>query len=94
MLVPMGALAAHGADAFGRLHHPRRVQRLHRQPHRDLGQGVGLKHAGQPSGGYFVTFGYSTMFTAAKPPTAGGHGSGGIAGNYVFFANEQAALTR
>ncbi len=43
-----GALAAHAADAFGRLHHPRRVQRLHRQPHRDLGQGVGLQHAGQP----------------------------------------------
>jgi len=53
-----------------------------------------LKHGGQPSGGYYVTFGYSTMFTAAKPPATGGQGSGGIAGNYVFFANEQAALTR
>lgn len=53
-----------------------------------------LKHGSQPSGGYYVTFGYSTMFTASKPPKVGGQGSGGISGNYVFFANEQAALTR
>lgn len=55
---------------------------------------IPLKHGANPSGGYFVTFGYSAMFTASKPPTAGGQGSGGIAGNYVFFANEQAALTK
>ncbi|MFP5222849.1 MAG: hypothetical protein ACLGSA_11225 [Acidobacteriota bacterium] len=53
-----------------------------------------LKHGGQPSGGYFVTFGYSAMFTASKPPSVGGQGSGGISGNYVFFANEQAVLAR
>jgi len=53
-----------------------------------------FKHGAQPSGGYYVTFGYSTMFTASKPPKVGGQGSGGISGNYVFFANEQAALTK
>jgi len=53
-----------------------------------------LKPGTQPSGGYFITFGYSAMFGASTPPKAGGQGSGGIYGNYVFFANEQAALTR
>ena len=53
-----------------------------------------IKHGDRPSGGYYVTFGYSGMFTASRPPKTGGQGSGGIAGNYVFFANEQAALSK
>ncbi|MNS85491.1 hypothetical protein D3C72_1193580 [compost metagenome] len=46
-----GALAAHAVDALGGLDHPRGVQSLRRQPHRDLGQGVGLHHAGQSGQG-------------------------------------------
>jgi len=53
-----------------------------------------LKHNNPPSGGFFVSFGYGAMFTASKPPTAGGQGSGAIANNYVFFASEQAALKK
>lgn len=53
-----------------------------------------LKHGNPPSGGFFVSFGYGAMFTASKPPAAGGQGSGPIANNYVFFANEQAALKK
>jgi hypothetical protein len=53
-----------------------------------------LKHIERPSGGFFVGFGYNAMFTASKPPTAGGQGSGGIAGNYVFYVSEQAALKK
>ena len=47
-----------------------------------------------PSGGFFVAMGYRVMFTASKPPTQGGQGSGGISGNFVFFANEQAAVAK
>ncbi|WP_243360714.1 hypothetical protein [Fundidesulfovibrio terrae] len=53
-----------------------------------------LKHVERPSGGFYVSFGYGGMFTASKPPTAGGQGSGGIAGNYVFYVSEQAALKK
>lgn len=53
-----------------------------------------LGHGQRPSGGYFVTFGYSGMFTASAPPKQGGQGSGGIAGNYVYFASEKAALAK
>jgi len=53
-----------------------------------------LAQGQRPSGGYYVTFGYSGMFTASTPPKQGGQGSGGISGNYVFFASEKAALTK
>jgi len=53
-----------------------------------------LKHPQQPSGGFFVAVGYRAMFTASKPPAAVSPGSGSIAGNYVFFASEQAALSK
>lgn len=53
-----------------------------------------LKHEQQPAGGYFVSFGYGGKFTASRPPSGPGKGSGGLAGNYVFFASEQAALKK
>ncbi|GFK92780.1 hypothetical protein NNJEOMEG_00607 [Fundidesulfovibrio magnetotacticus] len=53
-----------------------------------------MKHPKDPSGGYFVAVGYSGMFTASKPPAAVSPGSGSIAGNYVFFASEKAALSK
>jgi len=53
-----------------------------------------LKQTPRPSGGFFVSFGYGGMFTASKPPAAGGQGSGNISGNYVFYMSEQAALKK
>jgi len=51
-----------------------------------------LKPKAGTKGPLFVSFGYSGMFTASKPPLAGGQGSGNIAGQFVFFASEGAVL--
>jgi len=42
-----------------------------------------------------LAFGYRCMFVPSRPPAAPASGSGSmIAGQYVFFASEQAALVR
>lgn len=51
-----------------------------------------LKPKPVPGGQLFISFGYHGMFVASKPPAAGGQGSGNLAGQYVFFASETAAL--
>ena len=51
-----------------------------------------LKPKPVPGGQLFISFGYHGMFVASKPPTAGGQGSGNLAGQYVFFASEGAVL--
>jgi hypothetical protein len=53
-----------------------------------------FKKTPEPSGGFFVGFGYNAMFLASKPPAAGGQGSGNISGQYVFYAYEQAVLAK
>ena len=53
-----------------------------------------IRHQKRAPDGIFPSFGYSAMFTPSAPPRQGGQGSGGIHGNYVFYASEQAALAR
>lgn len=43
-------------------------------------------------GTLFVSMGYRAMFVASRQPATAATGSGGISGQYVFFASENAAL--